>query len=417
MSKQKSNPLHLENTVLNFGRKDLSVQNCFKTYRDMKLDPIVGGSLSFIKALISKTGYKLQASKNSTSKQKDLVKAINESMSNQAYSKKRLLDNVLSMLDYGSSMFEVVLIKNTSKQYVFDVVSPIHLSTVTRFTFEKGALKKVELAPAENDGLIFNSAESTELEGDKVLLFRLESDQDFPLGKSLLYGCYTAWKTKSILNEYTTIGAAKNLSTVVKVSLPMEYINAYMNDPTTDEAKYTEDLLTSVENLHAGKSCYAVIPSDVTDGGQSLFDIKSLSSDASGSSFNAEVSIERYNKEILFNMQTSVLALGSNSQGSFSLAENSTNLLGLFIQNIFSTISDEFQKAINMVWVANGQSISSAPTLVFDDVDEKDLKIFAEAWSKLVTSGAVKADTATENVIREDFKLPQATVVQPTGEV
>ena len=89
-------------------------------------------------------------------------------------------------------------------------------------------------------------------------------DQDFPLGKSLLYGCYTAWKTKSILNEYTTIGAAKNLSTVVKVSLPLEYINAYMQNPLSDEAKYTEELLASVENLHAGKSCYAVIPSDVS---------------------------------------------------------------------------------------------------------------------------------------------------------
>lgn len=108
----------------------------------------------------------------------------------------------------------------------------MHLSTVNKFTFQRGVLQKVTINPASNDGLLFDSAATEDLDGRKVLLFRLESDQDFPLGKSLLYGCYTAWKTKSILNEYTTIGAAKNLSTVVKVSLPLEYINAYMSDPT-----------------------------------------------------------------------------------------------------------------------------------------------------------------------------------------
>lgn len=411
---QQSNPLHLENTVLNLGRTDLSIKNSFKTYRDMKLDPMIGGSLSFIKALISKTGYQVKAVKGSTAQQKELIKAINNSLSNSAYGRKRLLDNVLSMLDYGASMFEVVLTKNTKGQFVFDVISPIHLSTVNKFNFKRGVLQQVTINPASNDGLLFDDAATEDIDGKKVLLFRLESDQDFPLGKSLLYGCYTAWKTKSILNEYTTIGAAKNLSTVVKVSLPLEYINAYMSDPTSDEAKYTEELLASVENLHAGKACYAVIPSDLSSGGQSLFDISGISSESSNSTFNAEQSIERYNREILFNMQTSVLALGSNSQGSFSLAENSTNLLGLFIQNIFAVVKDEFNKALKMVWEANGQSQDKLPELVFEDVDEQDLKVFSESWTNLVNAGAVQNNVETENLIRKQFGMP---AVEAQGEV
>lgn len=411
---QQSNPLHLENTVLNLGRTDLNIKNSFKTYRDMKLDPMIGGSLSFIKALISKTGYQVKAVKGSTAQQKELVKAINNSLSNSAYGRKRLLDNILSMLDYGASMFEVVLAKNTKGQFVFDTISPVHLSTVNKFSFKRGVLQQVTINPASNDGLLFDDAATEDIDGKKVLLFRLESDQDFPLGKSLLYGCYTAWKTKSILNEYTTIGAAKNLSTVVKVSLPLEYINAYMSDPASDEAKYTEELLASVENLHAGKACYAVIPSDLSSGGQSLFDISGISSESGNSTFNAEQSIERYNREILFNMQTSVLALGSNSQGSFSLAENSTNLLGLFIQNIFAVIKDEFNKALKMVWEANGQSQDKLPELMFDDVDEQDLKVFAESWTKLVSAGAVQNNVETENLIRKQFGMP---VVEAQGEV
>ena len=148
-----------------------------------------------------------------------------------------------------------------------------------------------------------------------------------------------------------------------------------------------------------------------------VFDTKGVSSESGNNTFNAEVSIDRYNREILFNMQTSVLALGSNSQGSFSLAENSTNLLGLFIQNIFAVISDEFQKAIKLAWDANGLPEEKMPTLVFNDVDERDLKVFAEAWSKLATSGVVQTDLETENAIRSDFKLPFVTAKEaPQGD-
>ena len=414
--KQQTNPLHLENTVLSLGRRDLNINNCFRTYRDMKLDPIIGGSLSFVKAIISKTPYKLKAARGSTAAQKQLVKAINDSLSNTPYGRKRLMDSVLSLLDYGASMFEIVPQKDTKGQWVFKNLSPIHLSTVTRFTFEGGELGKVDLVPAQNDGLVYASGNPIDLDGKKVLLFRLESDQDFPLGKSLLYGCYTSWKTKSILNEYTTIGAAKNLSTVVQVKLPMEYINSYYNEPVSDQALYTTNLLESIENLHAGKACYAVIPSDMTDGGQALFDISTIAGNSGSSTFDAEISIERYNREMLFNLQTSVLALGSNSQGSFSLAENSTNLLGLFIQNVFTVIQSDFEKAIKLLWEMNGADLAKLPALEFDDVDERDLKVFAEAWSKLVTTGAVSNNTETEAVIRKDFGMPELPVTEKEGE-
>lgn len=414
---QQTNPLHLENTVLHLGRRDLSIQNCFRTYRDMKLDPIIGGSLSFVKAIISKTPYQVKAARGSTAAQKKLVKAINDSLSNTPYGRKRLMDGVLSMLDYGASMFEIVAQKDSSQQWVFKNLSPVHLSTVNRFTFDGGELLKVELNPATNDGLVVQVGNPINLDGKKVLMFRLESDQDFPLGKSLLYGCYTAWKTKSILNEYTTIGAAKNLSTVVQVKLPMEYINSYYNEPTSDQALYTTELLASVENLHAGKSCYAVIPSDLSDGGQSLFEISTIGGGNSNTTFDAEVSIERYNREMLFNLQTSVLSLGSNSQGSFSLAENSTNLLGLFIQNVFSVIQSDFEKAIKLLWEMNGADMAKLPTLEFDDIDERDLKVFAEAWTKLVGAGAVTVDEESEAQIRKDFGMPEKPANTPAAAV
>lgn len=50
---QQSKPLHIENTALVFGKKALNINNAFETYREMKYDGIVSGSMSFIKAVLS----------------------------------------------------------------------------------------------------------------------------------------------------------------------------------------------------------------------------------------------------------------------------------------------------------------------------------------------------------------------------
>ena len=53
-TRQVTQPLHIENTVLLMGRQDLSITNAFNTYREMKLGGVISGSVSFIKAVLSK---------------------------------------------------------------------------------------------------------------------------------------------------------------------------------------------------------------------------------------------------------------------------------------------------------------------------------------------------------------------------
>ena len=101
-TRQQSQPLHIENTVLSLGREDLSIGNAFNTYREMKLDGIVSGSMSFIKAVLSKSDYKIAYHENSTTKEKAVIDALNKSLdSMEDFDKKRLVSNWLQMLDYG----------------------------------------------------------------------------------------------------------------------------------------------------------------------------------------------------------------------------------------------------------------------------------------------------------------------------
>lgn len=407
---QQSQPLHVENTVLQLGKSDLSVNKAFYTYRDMKLDGIISGSMSFIKAVLSKGNYQIAYHVDSNQQEKALIDALNLSLETmEDYDKKRLISNWLQMLDYGCSLNEVVC-ERVGGKFVFKTISPIHLTSVEKFEMDGGRLKRLKLSSPDNDGLLVNvGTEQKNINGDKVLFFRVEPDSDFPLGKSLLYGAYTAWKAKKILQEYEAIGVAKNLSGVLDIKVPSEYINKFYAEPNSEEAIYVANLLTQAEMLHAGKGSYILSASDTQQNGVRMFEITTVGGNGGNAqNYNVGQAIARYNQEIQLSLQTMVLSMGAEGGGSFALSDNSTYLMTLFIENIQRVISQEFKKAVRIAYELNGLPLDRVPSLEFEPVQPLDWTEFTEGWSRLVTAGAVTADKGLETFIREAGDAPKA---------
>lgn len=405
---QQSQPLHIENTVLMMGKKALNINNAFATYRDMKLDGIVSGSMSFIKAVLSKGDWKIAAHDKATAEERKTVEALNRSLEDaEGYTKKRLLQEWLSALDYGCSLSEVVAERQEGK-FVFKGISPIHLTTVQRFEMKEGKLDKLHLNQAENDGLVWDtSAVQPVLNGDKVLFIRIESDSDFPLGKSLLYGAWSAWKTKKILQEYEAIGVAKNLSGVLNIKVPSEYITKYYTEPASAEAVYVDNMLQQAELLHAGKGSYILTASDTQENGVRLFEVTNVGGE-SASTYDVGAAISRYNQEIQLSLQTMVLSLGASGGGSFALSDNSTYLMTLFIENVRTTIVSEFNKILRHIWAMNGHDERRVPYLEFDEVEPLDWDEFTKGWQRLLQAGGVTADKPLEQYFRDQLGAPAA---------
>lgn len=403
---QNTKPLHLENTVLSLGKEDLNIENAFNTYREMKLDGVVSGSMGFIKSVLNKS-FTLSFKHTPTTKETFLLNKLESSLKNiRAYDESRLINNILQMLDYGCSLHEVVL-ERKDGHVVIGNISPIHLSTVEQFEMENGELKTLHIGGVENDGLLKQSSPSSKVSGEKVLFFRLEADSDFPLGKSLLYGAYTAWRTKKILQEYECIGVAKNLSGVLKVSVPSDYLNKYYSEPNSHEAIYINDLITQVESLHAGKGSFVMSASDTNANGVRLFEVTTIGGEGQGS-YDVGKAIQRYNQEIQLSLQSSVLSLGVDGGGSFALSDNSTHLMTLFIENIRNTIALELRKALKLVWVANGLKEENAPHLEWDEIEPIDWEEFTRGWQRLLQSGGVTPTVELETYLREAGGAPAA---------
>lgn len=410
---QQSQPLHIENTVLVMGKKALNINHAFDTYRDMKLDGIVSGSMSFIKAVLAKGDWKITPHAKATQEEIKTVTAMNRSLEDaEGYTKKRLLQEWLSSLDYGCSLSEVVAERKEGK-FVFKGISPIHLTSVQRFEMKEGKLDKLHLNQAENDGLVWDtSTVQPVLNGDKVLFIRIESDSDFPLGKSLLYGAYTAWKTKKILQEYEAIGVAKNLSGVLDIKVPSDYITKYYTEPTSAEAIYVDNMLQQAELLHAGKGSYILTASDTQENGVRLFEVGTVGN-SQGATYDVGGAIARYNQEIQLSLQTMVLSLGASGGGSFALSDNSTYLMTLFIENVRTTIIAEFNHILRHMWSMNGHDMQRVPYLEFDEVEPLDWDEFTKGWQRLLQAGGVTADKPLEQYFRDQLGAPSADYEQP----
>lgn len=418
-TRQVTQPLHIENTVLLMGRQDLSINNAFNTYREMKLDGVISGSVSFIKAVLSKGDVKIAYHAKSTEKEKKVIDALNNSLNNmEDYDKKRLISNWLQILDYGCSLNELVY-ERKGGVFVFKTISPIHLTTVNKFEMQGGSLKRLKLEQAENDGLVVNvGKQPNTISGDKVLFFRLEPDADFPLGKSLFYGAYTAWKAKKIMQEYEAIGVAKNLSGVLDVKVPSEYINKYFSDPTSDEAVYVANLLQQAENLHAGKGSYILSSSDTSPNGIHLFEVTTVGGNGGNAqNYNVGQAIARYNNEIQLSLQSTVLSMGVEGAGSLALSSDMVNLLTLFIENIQQTISHEFKKAVKLAFKLNGIETDNIPTLEWDKVQPLSWDDFTKGWQRLLQSGGITPTEDLEAYFRETGEAPKADYSKPLDTV
>lgn len=402
---QQSQPLHLENTVNSFAKTDLKLPQAFRTYRNMMENEYIGAGVGLTQNLINKLDYHLKCDEDCSDAQKRLVAKLNKSLNSLAgMDKTQFLNYVLSMLPYGHSMFEIVM-KRDSGTLVFDTFSPIHPINVKKYIYSRNKLDKLELNPADNDGkLIQNTAKQEDLKGDKVLMFKLNADLDNPLGRSVLNRCYMPWKRLEIISEYELIGVAKNLSGVLKVKAPAEYIQDYLNNPTSDNAKYMDDLINQAELLHAGKSCVSVIPSDSTQNGVSMFDITTIGN-SDGNDMDTNAIIKRLEGSILTTLYTDILMLGQGGGGSFALSDSKTTLLTLVIESILKAISRGFEHSIKVAHDLNDVTMTGSVSLEFEGIEALDFDSFTRGMQRLVDANILTPDDKLEKSVREKAKL------------
>ena len=117
--------------------------------------------------------------------------------------------------------------------------------------------------------------------------------------------------------------------------------------------------------------------------------------------------IKRYESRIAMSMLGEFILLGSESVGSFALADNKTSLFAQALGTYLDSISSEFNnQAIPKLMRLNGFQEKDFPTLGYDDIETPELAELTGALSGLVGSGILTPDDKLEEFVREYANLP-----------
>ena len=101
------------------------------------------------------------------------------------------------------------------------------------------------------------------------------------------------------------------------------------------------------------------------------------------------------------------ILLGSESVGSFALADSKTSLFSQALGTYLDSISSEFNnQAIPKLMRLNGFDEKDFPTLAYDDIEVPALGELTSALSGLVGSGVLTPDDKLEEYVREQANLP-----------
>lgn len=397
--------------------KDLQGDKAMKVYKEMSLnDSTVAALLITIEMLFRRIKWMIDLPTElrgveEAEKQRDFIQqCLFEDMSN---SFDDVISNIMTMLQYGYSIFETVYKVRDGKESLFND--------------GKIGIKKISFIPQEtryrwdikNNGEILAFEQQAPQSGEihvipysKCLHFKCKSANENPEGKSILRGAYRPWYFLKRTQDYESIGVERELNGVPVVRVPNSLLKQAQAQ-NADAISALEAYKKIARDLKANSQSGVVIPSDPfsdSEGKYSAFrqvDIDLLSNRGTRA-MDTDKIIQRYQQDIARSVIASFIMLGSNERGSFALAESQTSLFLAAIEAWTEVIASEFnKKQIPFLININGMNPDYMPYIRPGELQPQTFDNLASSIMKLAQAGMpLFPDAVLENYIREKGGLP-----------
>lgn len=288
------------------------------------------------------------------------------------------IDEILSMLDYGYSVHELVY-----KRRCGDGLDPSMRSkyndgrigwrkmpirsqdSIYRWQFDDhGGIQGVEqLAPPHYYHVT--------IPVEKMLLFRTTVQKNSPEGRSILRGAYKSWYSKKNIENIEGIGIERDLAGLPMAWVPPELLS---QNASPDQKAILAAIKDMTINVRRNAQEGMIMPLMYDNNGKQIYDFKLLSTGGSRQ-FDTNAVINRYDQRIAMTMMADFLLLGQDKVGSFALASSKTNLFSTAIGAFLDIIADVFNRyAIPRLFALNDFDITDYPQIKHGDLGSVDLK-------------------------------------------
>lgn len=228
--------------------------------------------------------------------------------------------------------------------------------------------------------------------GSKLLIFVNEREGDNWWGVSLLRAAYKHWYFKNNFYKIDAIAFERQGLGVPTITMPQGYTDS-------DEKKAVQTL----QNLRASENAYLVLPPD--------YKAEFLNMGAN-TTRDPNSSIEHHNKQILQSVLAQFLELGVSKAGSGSraLSQDHSDLFLKAEEAIAMTFISEVNRSLIPELVdLNFPPQKQYPILDYSGISKIDVEILGNAYSSLVSAGAITPTDADQQWIRAAIGLPPRT--------
>ena len=318
--------------------------------------------------------------------------------------------DALSMLTYGYALHEVVLkyrrgLDQSNPRYKskFDDgrvgwrnIDLRAQNTISRWDIDP---KTGEIYGAYQTPVNYGGAE-TYLPMDRCVHFRTKTLKNNPEGRSVLRSAFRSWHFKKRLEETEAIGLVRSLQNLPKIELPAQIMSP---NASTEERKIRAQFERMASLLSKDQLTAIVMPASLgPDGMPTGYKFDTIGS--VGNQATADPVIRRYDHRILATLASEFLLLGSQSGGSFALANQKNANFTQSLEWYADVIAEGFNTAINRLMEANAVPPQYWPSLQRDPISEVDVAALGLFLSQ--ASNFLTPTLSTENKLRERSNLP-----------
>lgn len=362
-----------------------------KAYKEMAWnDPVVSGILFGVETFVRQAEWFFVPPPDPTPADENNTEFANTLIPDMSNTMQEFLSEVLSMLPYGFSPFEILYKKRQG-----DRGDPISKhddgligwrkfairgqDTIDHWHFDDagGVMGLKQLIPAESF--------EVDIPIEKLIIFRLRPYKNNPEGVSILRGAWRAWYIKKRIEEDEAIGIERDLTGIPVVWVPAEWTG---ESATPEQQTAVTEYEQMVRRVRRNEMAGLVLPSIFEKGTQNkLLDFE-LKTTGGRRQHDTDKIVQRWDTRMALSIQAQFMITGLGHQGSFALASSQTHVFAIAIGAILDTIAETIQRhALPKIWALNGLPMDRMPELKHGDIETPDLRDLGNFILRLSDAG------------------------------
>lgn len=376
-----------------------------KKYREMaENDPIIGAVLTAMVMMLRNVEWRVEGGDDFHI---DFVRSVMHGMDDKSW--EEFIADVLTMLPYGFSLFEMVARRDDDGLIRMRKLASRAAYTIDRFeTRENGDILGVWQAAAQRNAFIPYS---------KLLHFRTTSAANEPSGRSVLRSAYTSWYAANNIRYFEAVGIERELNGLPIVRMPSHYMAPDASDEDKALFNALMDMAKNVKRNELG--CVALPSERYQDADGKLTNHLMIDFDLIASRGTRDIDtgsvITRYETAMARSAMAGFVMLGSSERGSFALSRSQSDLFLRALEGYADTIAAQLnRKLLPTLWGYNSFDKAKMPKISRGRVAPVDLEELGQYIQRLALSGIdLFPDENLDKHLRDVAGLPEVDPNKP----